>query len=56
MTLNWGTTIMDRLLGRAYAKPVPQPVVLPPATPVQPVQRAKPLDFDDLLRAMGAEL
>jgi len=55
MTLNWGMAIMDRLLGRVYIKPAPQPVVLP-TVPVQAVQRAKPLDFDDFLRALGADL
>jgi len=63
MTLNWGTAIMDRLLVWAPAKPAaaPQPVVVHTIehfAPVEtePVRKPQPIDFDDLLRAMGADL
>jgi len=43
---------LNRLLDRLRAKPVPvaQPVVVP-----TPVSKPHPVNFDDLLRALGAD-
>ena len=60
MTLNWGMAIFDRLFGRVHVPPAPapQPVVVEHFAPVEtePARKPQPLDFDDLLRAMGADL
>ena len=58
MTLNWGIAIFDRLFDRLHIKPTPvrQSVVVQTAPTAEPGHKPKPLDFDDLLRAMGADL
>ncbi len=59
MTLNWGVAILNRLFFHAPAKPAPapQPVVVEHFAPeTEPVRKPQPLDFDDMLRAMGADL
>lgn len=58
MTLSWGMATLNRLLVRAHAKPAAaqQPVVVQPVAPAQPAPKSTAVDFDDFLRALGAEL